>query len=536
VAIYPSQANLGESCRAILGRRTAFAKNLLRRHAPTYLLASAIVTLASTDALLAASHKQATAHASKASKAESHKHPPVIETKRVSAHRSKLGQAEHHKKRPETEAKRGERAPGPRTILATDSSDNVSPTPQLVPDLVTLKQAIQLVQQHKLTEAAKLTASIDDPIAQKLLQWALLRDPDSPADFDQYNSFIQANPSWPSMPLFRRRAEARLWQERRDAAMVRRFVGEQPTSSHGRLAIARLLLAEGDRSGATREVRTVWHAAELSAELETAVANAFHDQLTAADDNVRMDHRIGSKDFAAAMRAAKRLGPTQVAIVKACEEAEANTKKSEALLAAIPKEVQSDLGYALCRLHWLLAHDDVAAAVKLVGEVSGDDLRLQDTDEWWRECRTLARRLLDLGDPNTAYRVVREVAAPANPYYRAEYHFMPGWIALRFLSDPVTAVRHFAKVDEGSSDPIVLARAAYWRGRAFEAAGRLDEMKEQYARAARYPTAYYGQLARARIGMSEIAVRPLPRPQPNLDDVGNDVARCFDLRDRARRR
>ena len=28
--------------------------------------------------------------------------------------------------------------------------------------------------------------------------------------------------------------------------------------------------------------------------------------------------------------------------------------------------------------------------------------------------------------------VAQEAAAPANPYYRAEFHFMPGWIALRF--------------------------------------------------------------------------------------------------------
>src|SRR5262249_47237581 len=62
-------------------------------------------------------------------------------------------------------------------------------------------------------------------------------------------------------------------------------------------------------------------------------------------------------------------------------------------------------------------------------------------------------------------------------HYRAEFHFMPGWIALRFLSDPITAIRHFGKIDEGSRDPIVLARAAYWRGRAFEAAGQFDEMK-----------------------------------------------------------
>ena len=35
---------------------------------------------------------------------------------------------------------------------------------------------------------------------------------------------------------------------------------------------------------------------------------AFRDQLRPADDRARVDRRIGEKDFAAAMRAAKRLG------------------------------------------------------------------------------------------------------------------------------------------------------------------------------------------------------------------------------------
>jgi soluble lytic murein transglycosylase len=483
------------------------------------LLGLTIFAFAGTDALLAAGHNRLSAQASKTSKVESHKDRPLTEAKRVATHRSKASKAEHHKRRLVTEAMQVERAPGPRTILTIDTIGTPPPVLQLSPDLVAVKQALKLVQQHKLSDATKLAASIDDPAARKLIAWAALRDPDNPVGFDDYNSFIQANPDWPSIPLLRRRAEARLWQERRDGATVRRFVGAQPATAPGRLAVARLLLNEGDRVGAAHEVQAVWHAAALSAELETAVATAFRDQLTAADDTVRMDRRIGAKDFPAAMRAAKRLGSAQVAIVKACEETEANSSKGGALLVAVPKEAQADLGYALCRLHWLLAHDDVAAAVKLLGEVSGDDLRLQETDEWWRECRMLARRLLDLGDPKTAYRVVREAASPVNPYYRAEFHFMPGWIALRFLSDPITALRHFAKVDEGSSDPIVMARAAYWRGRAFEAAGQFDEMKEQYERAARYPTAYYGQLARARIGFNEIALPRPPLRQANLESA-----------------
>ncbi len=71
----------------------------------------------------------------------------------------------------------------------------------------------------------------------------------------------------------------------------------------------------------------------------------------------------------------------------------------------------------------------------------------QDTDQWWRERRVLARELLDLGDVNTAYQIVGDAAAPANKYYRAEFHFMAGWIALRFLNDPTAALTHFAHVE-----------------------------------------------------------------------------------------
>jgi soluble lytic murein transglycosylase len=135
-----------------------------------------------------------------------------------------------------------------------------------------------------------------------------------------------------------------------------------------------------------------------------------------------------------------------------------------------------------------------------------EDLQRQDTDEWWRERRLLARGLIDRGEFETAYRVVGEAAPPDNPYYRAEFHFMSGWIALRFLNDPATAAKHFANVDEGVADPIVRARAAYWRGRAAEASNQFEEMRAQYEVAASYPTAYYGQLARARLGLGKIAL------------------------------
>jgi soluble lytic murein transglycosylase len=350
-------------------------------------------------------------------------------------------------------------------------------------------------------------------VARKLIEWVLLRQPGSAAGFERYAAFMRANPDWPSMPLLRQRAEARLWQERRDAATVRRFLNGEPTSASGRLALARGLLSEGDRDGAERQARAVWRSAELSDEMEAAVLGTFGGALTPADHKARMDRRIGAKDFGTAMRAAKRIGEGAVAIVKACTGAEAGSNKSDKLLDAVSGEARQDLGYALCRLHGLMRKDSVAAASKLVLAAAHEDLERQDTDEWWRERRLLARRLIDLGDAKTAYQVAHRAALPANPYYRAEFHFMAGWIALRFLADPATARAHFAHIDEGSNDPIVLARAAYWRGRAAEAAGQPDDMRAQYEAAARYPTAYYGQLARARLGLGATAL-PTPPPEP----------------------
>ena len=107
------------------------------------------------------------------------------------------------------------------------------------------------------------------------------------------------------------------------------YVGDQPISVQGRLAVARVLLDKGDRAGASREVRAVWQSSELSAELETAIANAFPGVLTVHDDIARMNRRIGAKDFGAAMRTAKRLGSADVAIVKACEAADATPLKAQ---------------------------------------------------------------------------------------------------------------------------------------------------------------------------------------------------------------
>jgi soluble lytic murein transglycosylase len=517
-------AGVASACIAVVGRAGYEPCQELRARSRAltlvWLFAFAFTAIGAGDALSASRHKDIRAHRSKVAAAPGHKRSAALDAKRHTA----ASQSDES-----YNAVVGVPLPIERPAAAS-----------LPPDFSTAKQAIELIRKSKWKDAAALAASISDPAAQKLIEWALLRSTDSPAGFERYVAFLNANPDWPGA-LLRRRAEASLWQERRDGSTVRRFVGKEPASSVGRLALARVLMNEGDRDGAAREVRAVWQSAELSAEMESAVLDTFTEMVSRADHIARMDRRLGAKDFGAAMRAAKRAGDDRVAIVKACIAAETKSAKGGALLDAVSTEARTDLGYTLCRLHWLTRNDapgsnlhgriitpkeNIAAAVRLVLAASPEDLQRQDTDEWWRERRALARKLIDLGDAATAYEVVRQSAPPANPYYRAEFHFMAGWIALRFLADPATALEHFIHIDDGATDPVLLARAAYWRGRAAEAAGKPGEMRVQYEVAARYPTAYYGQLARARLGMDEIALRPPPQ-SVNVD--GSEALHAADI-------
>ena len=466
----------------------------------------AIAAALSSDATAADRHKQAH-HAKKTHEAS--RHTAALRKHRHATHAS-------------AKRRKAERA--------AEAASPKAETPPLSGELAAVKQAFDLARKAKTGEATNIQNSLSDPAARKLVEWFILRHPEADARFSRYAAFIADNPNWPGIGMMRRRAEARLWQERSDAATVHGFTQDQPASAIGRFALARALLAEGDRDGAGRQAREAWRAEELTERTETEAVESFRELLTRDDHRARMDKRIGAKDLAGAMRAARRLGDAEISIVKACAAVAGNADKALGRLDDVASEARQDLGYTLCRIQWTMRHDRIAEATRLMLAASSETMALQDTDQWWRERRMLARKLLDLGNFESAYQVVRAAAPPANEFYRADFHFMTGWIALRYLDDPVTARSHFAHIDEGSVNPIVLARASYWRGRAAEARGNNDEMRANYEAAARYPTAYYGQLARAKLGLEQIELRPpLPADPVAASALSDERVRAADM-------
>jgi soluble lytic murein transglycosylase len=410
---------------------------------------------------------------------------------------------------------------GPTFAMATSST--TSPL-----DLSAIKQALELVHKGRPDEATNIESTITDPVGRKLVEWAILRGDDTDLDFPRYAAFISTNPSWPGITSLRRRAEAALWQKESDSrAVIEFFRSEPPRTAKGRFVLARALLVQGDRAGAQAALREAWRKDSFSADTEAQAREVFGDLITPADDKARMDARFDVEDDDAGLRAARRLGSVEAAIAKARAAVINKSSKAKALLDEVPAEGRQDPGYIFSRIQWLRRSDKIAEAAHWMLAAPHDPDRLGDLDQWWVERRLIARKLLDLGDLKSAYAVANTAATPINENYRSEQHFTAGWIALRFLREPSVALAHFARIAEGATNPMTLARSYYWQGRAAEALAHERDARAYYETAARYSTAYYGQLARARLGIETVALRA--PPEPSADHARLEVARIFEI-------
>lgn len=176
-------------------------------------------------------------------------------------------------------------------------------------DIAAVKQVIEATRKGKGADADAHAKTLADPMARKLADLVILRSDNTAPSFQRYAAFVEANPSWPHSPLFRRRAENALWNDRLDDASVRAFFAQrQPPTAKGRYMLARALLAQGDRAGAAALVRKAWREDDSSSDVERRVLEMFSDMLTCADHKARMEYRFYAEDVEAGMRVAERLG------------------------------------------------------------------------------------------------------------------------------------------------------------------------------------------------------------------------------------
>jgi soluble lytic murein transglycosylase len=374
-----------------------------------------------------------------------------------------------------------------------------------------IRQLLATLKKGDLSGANNISATLRDPAARALGEWLTVRYASRQMGFARLNDFIQRYPDWESRRNVRRRAEEALYLEKIDPNTIMAFFARKPpTTAMGRLAVARALAMRGDRSSATAHVRAVWREEDLPDSVESEMLSEFGGVLTAADYQYRAERLLYRNRNDEALKLAERAPSGYKALALARAAVNRKTKDAPARLDSVPSAYRKEPGYLHALAEYRRREERFADAAQAVLAAPANPATVIDGREWWSERRVLARELLDIGDAKNAYRVVASHAS-TSPADVADAEFHAGWIALRFLNDPKTAQRHFAKLEQVGSTPITLSRARYWLGRAAEATGNVSAARGYYESAAQFGTTYYGQTSLAKLGRSDVTLRNAPK-------------------------
>lgn len=308
---------------------------------------------------------------------------------------------------------------------------------------------------------------------------------------------------WPGLAKLRAYSERALSDENPAPGAVLSAFGETaPETTAGAMILSRALVATDKQSQAAKYIRKIWRGDGLDKPTEDKILAEFSGLLTVADHKARMEYLMYRNRSAQAKRFGD-LGQAQ-SLYKAWDAVISKPPNAGALLASVDGKWNGDPGYLFARIEYLRKQEKYAEAAKLLQQMPRNRDELVNAGEWWNEQRIVSRGLVDQGDFTTAYRIVANYAA-TTPTDIVEAEFHAGWYALRGLQDAKTAQSHFSKILDFSNGPISVSRAWYWMGRSAEA-GAPGQSGDFYAKAASYPTTFYGQLAGEKLGRKTLNV------------------------------
>ncbi|MFC7703089.1 transglycosylase SLT domain-containing protein [Plastorhodobacter daqingensis] len=346
--------------------------------------------------------------------------------------------------------------------------------------------------------AAAARAAEAGPVAADLVEWHRLRAGEGTVA--EVSAFLARRPDWPGLPFLRQKGEeAMATTARGPDEILDYFAQALPVTADGGLALIEALRAEGQLTRAEQEAVRLWQGFTLSEEQHGHLLALFPEAL-APHHEARLATmlRLGRRADAQRMLALVPEGPRRLAEARLALQG--RVPGVDALIAAVPAALADDPGLAHDRFAWRMFHDLYDGATDLILQYSTSAAALGDPAAWAHRRALLARREMREGDPVRAYRIAAQHHLEGGGDF-ADLEWLAGFIALRRLDDPQTALQHFTRLREAVSSPISLGRAGYWEGRAHEAMGNSAAAQAAYAFGAQHQTSYYGLLAAERAGL-----------------------------------
>jgi soluble lytic murein transglycosylase len=357
--------------------------------------------------------------------------------------------------------------------------------------------------------AGRFAAETKDPLARKALRWLFLTEGAAGTSFAEIAGFIADSPDWPRQVTLARRAEDAMTDGMPPATVLAWFKDRTPVSAMGMVRLAEAQWQTGRKAAAEATIRRAWVEGNFDAKLEREFLKSYGRFLDGGDHWARLDRLLWSGKTEQAQRMLKRVGAGHQALAQARIHLRAADKGADYALKRVPAALLEDPGLMYERARWRRKKNRDAEAML---SFARPEHEAEHAAEWWDERAILARRRLVDGAITDAYRLAKD-HGPLDGVRLITAEWFAGWVALRYLNEPKTALPHFRAAYEASYTPLSKSRGAYWAGRAREAEGNAEAAAVWYRRAAEFHYTFYGQLAAVRAGLP--IAEPLPDdPQP----------------------
>ncbi len=337
------------------------------------------------------------------------------------------------------------------------------------------------------------------PVGGDIVIWQWLRAGEG--KLGDYEAFLARRADWPGLPLLKEKGEIAVARSDDPNRVLAYFGADKPRSGIGSLALSRALAALNRADEARAEAVRGWREVKFDAEAEAAMI-AFAGAVVDPENPARMDAILWDGARGGELsRLIPRLSPDYAALARARAALQADSSDAPALVEAVPATLALDAGLAFDRYDFRMRASRYDDAAEMILSRSANAADLGDPQKWGKRRADLARILMRQGQAQTAYRVAASHHLTGGDEF-VDLSFLAGFIALRKLNDPASALQHFAAMEGAVVTPISIARAQYWMARAYEAAGDGANARARYERAAQNQTAFYGLLAAERLGLT----------------------------------
>jgi soluble lytic murein transglycosylase len=368
------------------------------------------------------------------------------------------------------------------------------------PDKDALREGLRLSRAEDWAGAKAAVAGVGG-VAADLVEWSRLRAGDEAARLGDFEAFLAKRPDWPGLGLLRQKGEVAVARSTDPNRVIAYFAGQKPQTGQGAVALVQALMAAGRPGEAEAEAHRAWAILRFSPEEEAALLGLQGAAMDVAHE-VRLDNLLWAGNRTPeVLRMLPRVSAGWRALAEARMGLHADKSGTSALIDAVPQALRDDPGLAYERFTWRMRRENYADAAAFMIERSTSPAALGRPEAWADRRALVSRWLMRNGEERMAYRAAASHHLAQGSDF-VDLEFLAGFIALRRLNDPDTALQHFTRLKAAVATPISLSRADYWTGRAHEAKGDATAARAAYQAAAQHQTAYYGQLAAEKLGLT----------------------------------